>query len=129
MERLIYTSVAAEGIGGGDVFEIVETSARNNVKRDISGFLIFKHGRFLQLVEGETDALEELMQSLQRDPRHHSLKILRRSVTGHRDFEGWRMRRFEAQDSGRHPREIAEKMRQSDARGTIVALVEDFLGG
>ena len=50
MERLIYTSEANGRLSGDEVFEIVETSARNNAKRDISGFLIFKDGRFLQLI-------------------------------------------------------------------------------
>ena len=129
MERLIYTSEANGRLSGDEVFEIVETSARNNAKRDISGFLIFKDGRFLQLIEGETDSLEVLMQTLERDPRHHSIRIVKRTAANQREFDGWRMRRFNVSDAERHLREIADKIDQPDVRATIMPLVEEFLAG
>lgn len=129
MERLIYTSEASDMLSGDEVFEIVEASARNNAKRDISGFLIFKDGRFLQLIEGETDSLEELMQVLQRDPRHHSIRTVKRTVANQREFDGWRMRRFNSGDAERHVREIADKIGEPEVRDTILPLVEEFLAG
>lgn len=129
MERLIYTSEAAEGLSGDDVFQIVETSARNNAIRDISGFLIFKDSRFFQLIEGESDALDGLLRTLEGDPRHHSIRMLKRTISDQREFGGWRMRRFNASDSERHVREIAEKIEQPEVRHTILPMIEEFLAG
>ena len=46
MERLVYRSIAAPDLESAAIFEIVETSARKNPSREITGFLIHDEGRF-----------------------------------------------------------------------------------
>ena len=93
MHQLIYTSEAAPGLASEELFRIIEQSARNNPNADITGFLIYRGGQFLQLVEGPLMALETLIETLRRDPRHHSLNILSTSRVEHRAFPRWRMKR------------------------------------
>lgn len=90
---LLYTSVAAEGLDSADVFKIVEDSSRRNPARDITGFLIFDRTRFLQYVEGPQAALDELLETLGKDRRHHSVRVLHRSQSEQRLFPRWAMRR------------------------------------
>lgn len=93
MHQVIYVSEAHAGLSSEAVFRIIEQSARNNPSADITGFLIFAEGRFLQLIEGPLQALETLIATLRRDPRHHSLQILARRPIFERSFPRWRMKR------------------------------------
>lgn len=93
MHQLVYVSCAAPKLSSEDVFRIIEQSARNNPSADITGFLIYRGGRFLQLVEGPLMSLETLLQVLGRDPRHHSIEVLSRAPIVARAFPRWRMRR------------------------------------
>ncbi len=94
MERLIYRSRAGESVGARDVFDIVETSARRNSAREITGFLLYDEDRFLQLIEGPAGKIEELIEDLNRDPRHHSIEILNREAARERLFSDWEMKRL-----------------------------------
>lgn len=94
MERIVYTSQASTDLASDDVFRIVTTSARNNPSRDVTGFLIYHERRFLQLVEGESEALEGLLEVLRRDPRHRDLTVRYREPALERCFPNWRMRRL-----------------------------------
>lgn len=93
MHQLIYSSEARSGLAQDDVFRIVEQSARNNPSSDITGFLLYRGGRFLQLIEGPLMALEMLLARLAQDDRHHDLQVLSRLPVAQRSFPRWRMRR------------------------------------
>jgi hypothetical protein len=93
MHQIIYTSTVRAGLSQEDVFRIVEQSARNNPSRDITGFLLFRKGKFLQLVEGPLMALETLLAQLGNDDRHSDLTVVSRLPIARRSFPRWRMRR------------------------------------
>ena len=78
MHQIIYTSTARPGLSQEEVFRIVEQSARNNPSHDITGFLLFRKGKFLQLVEGPLMALETLLAQLGQDDRHSELTVISR---------------------------------------------------
>ncbi|MCH2488294.1 MAG: BLUF domain-containing protein [Erythrobacter sp.] len=90
---LLYSSSASPSVDSGDVFSIIEISARNNPRRDVTGFLIYDGREFLQYVEGPQDALDTLLETLGRDTRHHSVRILHRAQSDKRLFPKWAMRR------------------------------------
>jgi len=93
MHQMIYTSEAAAGLTSDDLFRIIEQSARNNPNAGITGFLIYRGGRFLQLVEGPLMALEELIETLQHDPRHRDLVVTSKLAIAQRSYPRWRMKR------------------------------------
>ena len=90
---LLYTSTAAANIDSGDVFAIIEASARRNPSRGVTGFLIYDGRAFLQYVEGPQDALDDLLGQLAEDRRHGDVRILHRAESGTRLFPKWAMRR------------------------------------
>ena len=96
MHQLIYVSEARPGLSNEDLFGIVEQSARNNPSADITGFLILRDGRFLQLIEGPLMALEALLDRLGNDERHHSIRVVQRLPIAERSFPRWRMKRLNA---------------------------------
>lgn len=93
MHQIIYTSTARPGLLQEDVFRIVEQSARNNPSAEITGFLLFRKDKFLQLVEGPLMALETLLARLGLDDRHSNIEVLSRMPIAQRSFPRWRMRR------------------------------------
>lgn len=94
MHQLVYVSKAASHIASADVFRIIEQSARNNPSADITGFLIFRDGQFLQMIEGPLMSLDALLRVLAHDPRHHSIRVLSREPIAARSYPRWRMRRI-----------------------------------
>ncbi len=125
MECIIYTSRASMALGSDEVFRIIETSARNNPSRDVTGFLIFHRERFLQLVEGETPALDELLAVLKRDSRHRDLAVLHRKPTLARCFPNWRMRRLGSSVEGFE--DVLRLLASHDIGERCMELVEEFL--
>jgi hypothetical protein len=100
MHELIYVSEAQGNLAPDEIFQIIEQSARNNPSAGITGFLIYRGGRFLQLVEGELNALDALLAKLRLDPRHHSLQVLATRPIAERSFPRWWMKRVgESEDA------------------------------
>lgn len=125
MERILYTSRASTDLPSDEVFRIIETSARNNPARNVTGVLIFHQDRFLQLVEGERPALDELLDVLKRDPRHHDLTVHYREPALKRCFPNWRMRRLGASAEGIE--EILRTLSEHGIGPQCMNLVGEFL--
>lgn len=95
---LLYESQATAAFGPDDLFSIVEHSARNNARDELTGFLLYGNNRFLQYVEGEAAALDRLVDRLERDRRHSSIRIFHRCQIAQRAFPRWRMKRLASVD-------------------------------
>ena len=52
---------------------------------------MYKKGFFLQVLEGESEAIEDLLNRLLLDTRHVQLKIVLDRCTEHRLFPNWTM--------------------------------------
>ena len=70
LERMIYVSQAAPGIGSGEVYGIIREAHARNAAAGISGALIFMHGRFAQVLEGTAPAARAVWNAILADPRH-----------------------------------------------------------
>ena len=125
MHQLIYTSEARPGLSEDDVSRIVQQACRNNPSGDITGFLVFQQGRFLQLIEGPLMALEMLMAQLAQDDRHSQLRILSRLAIAERSFPAWRMRRVGVESDARD--ELERSLRSGGRRQGLPRVVGDFL--
>jgi len=125
MLQIAYTSVATDAFGPGEIFKIIETSNRNNAKVDVTGFLMFKDGRFLQILEGDHEALNTLMRVIERDERHHSIETVAREEVSQRLFPNWRMKRFIQPNT---PSDLAEFDKTLKAAPqSVKAALESFL--
>lgn len=91
MFELIYCSVAKPGIAADDISAILNTSRSFNKANDITGCLLYHEGEFIQLLEGEKNAVQDLYSNIVKDMRHkHVQLVVEETVTG-RAFENWSM--------------------------------------
>lgn len=89
--RLIYSSEATGEMARTDLEQMLRESRLRNTRRDITGVLVFSDGVFLQVLEGEREDVEDLMESIGRDPRHRNLKVFHEEEIDRRAFPTWRM--------------------------------------
>lgn len=91
MQQLIYASTALPGLTLCEVQEILTTANKKNKKTYISGMLLYDGIFFLQVLEGASNLLDDLMQNIQNDSRHNDILLLGRRDIDSRNFEEWTM--------------------------------------
>ncbi|MDP3377243.1 MAG: BLUF domain-containing protein [Brevundimonas sp.] len=92
LERLVYGSTAT---GHTDnllnMATILAESGRNNARDGLTGALAAHEGRFIQVIEGSSDAIDALLRRLATDPRHKDIVIFGRDLVEQRLFGDWVM--------------------------------------
>jgi hypothetical protein len=88
---LIYVSHAADGLKSSDLHDILNKAHQVNANLGITGLLLYKNKRFMQLIEGQEDAVRGLYQKILQDPRHRDLVVLQEDTEPERQFPGWSM--------------------------------------
>ena len=73
------------------VNSILEASTKNNSANGISGVLIATKTHFLQVLEGEFEALNETFERISRDTRHDKIQLISFSEIEERRFGEWAM--------------------------------------
>ena len=91
MYHLIYASSARHPLNADELSELLNVSITNNALRNITGFLIYTEGEFIQILEGEKVDVEVIFDKILNDKRHHEIKVLVREVIKRRSFETWSM--------------------------------------
>ncbi len=74
---------------GPDVEAITEVARSRNADLDVTGALISTERHFAQILEGPAAAVDEVMVSILRDPRHSALKVLEEVERPRRWFAKW----------------------------------------
>lgn len=92
LEQLIYISVDTRAVTNPiRAADILAEARRNNARDDITGVLTFTGGRFVQVLEGRCEKLDDLLDRLSVDTRHRDMEILDRRAVSHRTFAEWDM--------------------------------------
>lgn len=91
LKTLTYTSRARLDLGEDDLAAIHETARHLNALDGISGLLLFDGSRFLQIVEGAEDAVDNLVERLRMDPRHSAFEVRDERLVERRSFPDWSM--------------------------------------
>src|SRR5450755_3810168 len=89
--RLIYSSEAAPDLATPDLEGMLAESRIRNLACGITGVLVFVDGAFLQILEGEKRDVLDLMERIERDPRHRGIKVFHEEETDERAFSSWSM--------------------------------------
>ena len=92
MYRLIYKSRSACEIDWALVRDILHVSEINNKRTDVTGFLLATETRFLQVLEGRFDEINETFLRIARDQRHDEICLISYGVVEERLFGDWNMR-------------------------------------
>lgn len=92
MYRLIYKSKSVEPLDWDIVRNISSQSEVTNEASAITGVLLASRTHFLQVVEGNFEAVNAVFRKICRDDRHTDLSIIAFSIIDARLFSGWGMR-------------------------------------
>ncbi len=88
---LIYASSAVNLFSTADLVSLLETCRRNNTAAGVTGMLLYKAGNFMQVLEGEEEAVRRLHEKIHHDPRHRGLLTLTEHMITERQFGEWSM--------------------------------------
>lgn len=88
---LIYVSIANEAFREEELLDILRVSRDKNLRNGITGMLLYKNRKFMQLLEGPEKAVCETYARIVRDPRHRDVTVLLQGETPERDYVDWSM--------------------------------------
>ncbi|HEV2618368.1 MAG TPA: BLUF domain-containing protein [Acidobacteriaceae bacterium] len=93
LEHVIYASVAAQDFEAKQLGELLQKARAANERVGLTGMLLHtdSDGSFFQVLEGEPEAIDGLLEKLQRDRRHSRVTIIVREAIAERAFAEWSM--------------------------------------
>jgi hypothetical protein len=92
MYQIVYTSSASRDFSATDLSDLLQSARRRNKDVGVTGMLVFHDGTFLQAIEGENRAVNEVFARVHGDPRHRDLIVLHRGDgPEQRAFGDWPM--------------------------------------
>lgn len=91
LTRLLYASTAHQNVDGDEYRKILLNAQTKNNDLGITGMLVFNQKYFLQVLEGDRSALNQLYIKIAKDPRHRNLEILCVEEMPTRDYADWSM--------------------------------------
>src|SRR3954470_8850168 len=93
MRQIVYrsTTTADSGRAADDIPDIVRQAAARNGIEGITGLLYAEDDAFLQVIEGPSDRISDLVDRLYDDDRHRDLTILVDRSIAQREFGDWTM--------------------------------------
>jgi hypothetical protein len=89
--HLIYSSVATQDFETAQLTELLQAARQKNEMLGLTGMLLYSEGSFFQVLEGESDSVEQLYGSIGRDQRHEQCTLIIREPIARRSFENWSM--------------------------------------
>jgi hypothetical protein len=78
MLQIVYTSTASHEFSAADIERLLAGARARNKAIGVTGMLLFHDGTFLQALEGEQRAVNEVFASIQSDARHRHIAVLHR---------------------------------------------------
>ena len=92
MLQIVYSSTANQEFSYADIDRLLAGARARNGTIGVTGMLVFHDGTFLQALEGEQRAVNEIFASIQGDVRHRDITVLHRgSSLEQRAFGDWSM--------------------------------------
>ncbi|WP_407908521.1 BLUF domain-containing protein [Lysobacter claricitrinus] len=91
LDTLVYESRADARLTDAELEVILIGSRVRNGRRGITGALLKRDARILQLIEGPTAEIERTFAAIAASPLHHDVRVLRRETGLDRVFDRWHM--------------------------------------
>ena len=110
LKSLTYTSLARLDLGADDLHDIHRAARELNAIDGITGLLVFNGTHFLQIVEGDPAAVDDLLARLKGDSRHQGLEVRDERGIEARSFPDWTMELVRVSASYFQARETIEDL-------------------
>ncbi|MFJ3035663.1 BLUF domain-containing protein [Curtobacterium pusillum] len=91
LQSLVYMSSAAEPFDDDALEGVLEHARSRNTADGLTGLLVHRDGRFMQLLEGPYDAVLSTYQRILADDRHEDVRLLAEESIHTRRFPEWSM--------------------------------------
>ncbi len=91
MFHIVYVSSAVRPFSSSELVELLSKAHVHNSNVGITGMLLYKDGNFMQVIEGEEEAVRTLDAKIKRDPRHRGMLMLLQGPLTERQFPDWSM--------------------------------------
>lgn len=88
---LVYVSAARADFPDSALLDLLSVSRELNHRNGITGMLLFKERRFMQVLEGDKPDVRATFDRITRDPRHGDVTTLLEQEIAERDFPEWTM--------------------------------------
>lgn len=92
LDVLAYRSVAVSPPTGSGMQNLLRAAQTRNQALGLTGILLYDRGTYFQWLEGPPEGLNRVWDSIERDPRHRNISVLRNEPIGDRLFDGWDLR-------------------------------------
>jgi len=91
LTTIVYSSKATYPMENSELVAMLNKSRSSNEKNNITGLLLYEDGYFLQVLEGETQELEQLFENIRQDNRHYEIITYWKVEINERKFGDWKM--------------------------------------
>ncbi|MFA6164879.1 MAG: phosphate-starvation-inducible PsiE family protein [Methylobacter sp.] len=91
MIRLTYASTATKDFETEDLLELLKSCRINNGAKNITGILLYSHGTFFQVLEGNEAVVEDTFERIKKDKRHKDVTLIEKQPIKEREFPYWSM--------------------------------------
>lgn len=91
MFQFVYISTMAAVVDADQIGAILSVSRRNNATTHLTGLLLHRGRRFMQVLEGRRDDVLATVGRIRSDPRHMAIVALSERAVPERQFGAWAM--------------------------------------
>ncbi|WP_255252679.1 BLUF domain-containing protein [Curtobacterium sp. 'Ferrero'] len=102
LQSLVYMSSATTPFEDADLDAVLAHARQRNTADGLTGLLVARGGRFMQLLEGPYDAVMSTYRRILEDDRHDSVVLLAEESIHTRRFPEWTMA-YDRGDQGTEP--------------------------
>lgn len=99
MYTLTYESIAVKRMGSGEMDELLAKARKFNNSQGITGCLVYYMGGFVQVLEGDKQAVENLYEKIKVDKRHKNVNMFSSDEIKSRTFPNWGMAYYPIDES------------------------------
>lgn len=89
--ELVYVSLARLPMDESGLRDLLTRAREANGRNGITGLLLYHEREFMQLIEGEREAVKRLFDVIERDPRHERVDVIWEGPVLRRSFQQWSM--------------------------------------
>jgi hypothetical protein len=114
LQSLVYMSSANEHFDEDDLAAVLDHARERNTADGLTGLLVFRNGRFMQLLEGPYDAVLSTYQRILADDRHGDVQLLAEESIHTRRFPEWTMAYDRGLDESEPPPGFSEFLENGD---------------
>lgn len=91
MHQIIYLSSSKKILSPEQINELLSKSREKNLKNNITGILLYFDRDFLQVIEGEKKAIQDLFEIIKKDERHTEIITVFNKKINEKHFPEWNM--------------------------------------